>query len=257
MAPVIERVEAIVLRSMRYGESDSILHLFSLEEGRTSAIAKGARGSKSRLGARAEPFTRVALQLRRGRGDLAIVAGVDMLASHQRVRESYKLQQVAASALHTLDKLTHGQSLDEAAFHLTCNFLLMLDGERVAALEPGETERVVSALLVAYRLKLLHAGGLSPQLTACARCGGVDSISGWSAADGGVVCSSCHSGRDSPLELHVLDAAAWLLTTALPAVVEAGADSRPSAAAVGSADRTIAGSLCSEHAGFRIREPFA
>jgi DNA repair protein RecO (recombination protein O) len=53
------KTEAIVLRSIRYGEADRILHLYTPRHGRLSAIAKGARRSRSRFGARLEPFFHV------------------------------------------------------------------------------------------------------------------------------------------------------------------------------------------------------
>ena len=44
--------EAVVLRSIRYSESDAVLALHTRERGRVSAIAKGARTTRSRLGGR-------------------------------------------------------------------------------------------------------------------------------------------------------------------------------------------------------------
>jgi Recombination protein O N terminal len=67
--------EAIVLRSIRFGEADRILHLYTPEYGRIGAIAKGARKPTSRFGARLEPFMRVRMVLREGRGDLYTVTG--------------------------------------------------------------------------------------------------------------------------------------------------------------------------------------
>ncbi len=37
------KTDAIVLRSIRYGEADRILHLYTPNHGRVGAIAKGAR----------------------------------------------------------------------------------------------------------------------------------------------------------------------------------------------------------------------
>ena len=37
------KTEAVVLRSMRFGEADRILHLYTPQRGRTGAIAKGVR----------------------------------------------------------------------------------------------------------------------------------------------------------------------------------------------------------------------
>src|SRR6202035_2150868 len=81
------KTEAIVLRSIRYGEADRILHLYTPRHGRVSAIAKGARRSKSRFGARLEPFFRIEVMLREGRGELYTVTGADTVAVHAGVRD--------------------------------------------------------------------------------------------------------------------------------------------------------------------------
>ena len=44
------KTEAVVLRSMRYGEADRILHLYTPHRGRVGAIAKGVRRARSRFG---------------------------------------------------------------------------------------------------------------------------------------------------------------------------------------------------------------
>ena len=67
------KTEAVVLRSIRYGEADRVLHLYSATRGRIGAIAKGVRRPRSRFGGRLEPFFRLDLVLHEGRGDLATV----------------------------------------------------------------------------------------------------------------------------------------------------------------------------------------
>ena len=52
------KTEAVVLRSIRFGEADRILHLYTAERGRIGAIAKGVRRPRSRFGGRLEPFFR-------------------------------------------------------------------------------------------------------------------------------------------------------------------------------------------------------
>ena len=52
MASRAVKSEAVVLRSMRYGEADRILHLYTPARGRVSAIAKGVRRARSRFGGR-------------------------------------------------------------------------------------------------------------------------------------------------------------------------------------------------------------
>ena len=74
---VLLKAEAIVLRSLRFGEADRILHLYSLERGRINAIAKGVRKGKSRFGGRLEPLMRLRLVLHEGKSDLLTVTGVE------------------------------------------------------------------------------------------------------------------------------------------------------------------------------------
>ena len=50
MAPRTYKTEAVVLRSMRLGEADRVLHVYTLERGRVGAVAKGVRKTKSRFG---------------------------------------------------------------------------------------------------------------------------------------------------------------------------------------------------------------
>ena len=79
--------EAIVLRSMRYGEADRILHLYTPRRGRVSAIAKGVR--KAQVALRRPPGA--VLPHRRGahegRSDLLTVTSVPTVAAHARLRE--------------------------------------------------------------------------------------------------------------------------------------------------------------------------
>src|SRR5258708_34034011 len=81
------KTEAIVLRSLRYGEADRILHLYTPHRGRLGAIAKGVRRTRSRFGGRLEPFLRVRLVLYQGRGELLTLTGVETGATPRRLRE--------------------------------------------------------------------------------------------------------------------------------------------------------------------------
>ena len=61
------RDEAVVLRTAKLGEADRIITLLTRDHGKVRAVAKGVRRTKSRFGARLEPFMRVDLLLGEGR----------------------------------------------------------------------------------------------------------------------------------------------------------------------------------------------
>src|SRR5881275_3485436 len=99
------KTEGVVLRSMRYGEADRILHLYTRDRGRVGAIAKGIRRSRSRFGGRLEPFSHVALVLHEGRSDLMTVTGADTIRSHARLRTDGAALDAAARACDAVARL--------------------------------------------------------------------------------------------------------------------------------------------------------
>jgi DNA repair protein RecO (recombination protein O) len=172
------------LRSIRYGEADRILHLYTPDHGRLSAIAKGARRARSRFGARLEPFFQVNTMLHEGRSELLTVTGVDTVATHGALRDHAATLDAAARACDAVTRLFETSDPHPEVFRLLANELALLDSDPAHA-------RAANGL--AFRLKLLLAAGIVPQLGACAVCGETDHLQGFSGAAGGVVCSSCEA----------------------------------------------------------------
>src|SRR6266540_5866031 len=86
------KTQAVVLRSLRLGEADRVLHVYTLARGRIGAVAKGVRRTRSRFGARLEPLSHVELMLHEGGGELQTITGVELLRSHHTTREdTYRL----------------------------------------------------------------------------------------------------------------------------------------------------------------------
>ena len=67
---MIVRTEAVVLKSLDYGETSQIVTLFTREKGRLAVMAKGARRTKSKFGATLQPmaYTQVVFYHRDTRG---------------------------------------------------------------------------------------------------------------------------------------------------------------------------------------------
>ena len=178
------KTEGIVLRSIRYGEADRILHVFTPELGRLSAIAKGVRKAKSRFGGRLEPFFRLNLVLHEGRSDLLTVTAAETVRGHRRLREDGRALDVAARGCDAVDRMFDPGDPHPGVYHLLANELSLLD---------EDPEQATHANALAFRLKLLLAAGFAPQLAACASCGEREHLSGFSGAAGGVVCSACEA----------------------------------------------------------------
>src|SRR5271166_971359 len=183
------KTEAVVLRSMRYGEADRILHLYTSDRGRVSAIAKGVRRARSRFGGRLEPFFRLRIELHEGRGELLTVTGAQTVDGHPRLRGDARALDAAARACDAVGRLFETSEPHPGVFNLLCRQLALLDRPSGASARQG-----ARAAALAFRLKLLLAAGLAPQLGACADCGEPEHLVGFSGAAGGVVCAACEAG---------------------------------------------------------------
>ncbi len=181
------KTEAVVLRSIRYGEADRILHLYSAARGRIGAIAKGARRPKSRFGGRLEPFFRLDLVLHEGRGELLTVTNVSTVEGYPRLRSSGPALTAGARACDAVLRLLDSAEPNPPAYNLLCRYLALLD-------DPAEPRAAALETALAFRLKLALVAGFAPELASCARCGEAEHLSGFSGAAGGVVCASCEAG---------------------------------------------------------------
>ncbi len=189
------KTEAVVLRSMRYGEADRILHLYTPDRGRVSAIAKGVRRARSRFGGRLEPFFRLHIELHEGRGELLTVTGAQTVDGHSRLRGDARALDAAARACDAVGRLFETSEPHPGVFNLLCRKLWLLNEHAAAADRgpPGLAPALGRAAALAFRLKLLLAAGLAPQLGACAACGEREHLVGFSGAAGGVVCAACEA----------------------------------------------------------------
>ena len=182
MGPI--KTEAVVLRSMRYGEADRILHLYTPEHGRMSAIAKGSRRPNSRFGGRLEPFFRLHMDLHEGRSELLTVTGAETVEGYRHLRTNARALDAAARACDAVGRLFETSEGHPAVFNLLCNALSLLD---------REPSQAGPARALAFRLKLLVAAGLTPRLAACVSCGGSTSLTRFTGAGGGMLCEDCWS----------------------------------------------------------------
>jgi DNA repair protein RecO (recombination protein O) len=230
------KTEAIVLRSLRYGEADRILHLYTPQRGRVSAIAKGVRRARSRFGGRLEPFFRLQLDLHEGRGELLTVTGAQTVEGYPRLRSNAHALDAAARACDAVGRLFETGEPHPGVFNLLCRRLSMLDTGAGAA--SGRADAL------AFRLKLMLAAGLAPQLGACAGCGEREHLVGFSGAAGGVVCGACEAAS------FPLDPDAYRFMTEALGQALADVPSAPGPA-LGQVERAIAETL-EHHAHIRL-----
>jgi DNA repair protein RecO (recombination protein O) len=188
------RVRAIVLRHADWGEADRLVTLYTREQGKLRAVAKGARKVTSRKAGHLEPFTHVKLQLARGRS-LFIVTQADTVEAYLSLRETLVMTGTASYVVELLDRFVYeDEGANPTLFRLLAETLKRLaDGE-----DPWLAVRY-------YEMRLLDFLGFRPQLFECANCSreirAEDQFFSFSL--GGVICPRCGRGLPNLTSISV------------------------------------------------------
>jgi DNA repair protein RecO (recombination protein O) len=190
-----EKLQAFVLSSLDYGDSDRIVSLFTLEQGRIRVFARGARNSRKRFGPALEPFARIDAQARVKEG-LSSLLQADIVSIYPAIRADLARIAQALYACELVDVFTpEGHPLPRL-FRLLTAYLDHLESE--TAVESGRRF---------FEINLLNILGYRPALENCARCDAPFGDAGAWLQDGGeAVCRFCRTaGRPlSSLTLKTL-----------------------------------------------------
>jgi len=192
--------DALLLRSVEYGETDLVVHLLSPDAGRVHAIAKGARRSVKRFPGTLDLFNllRVQIERRAGRAGMARLEQASLRCAFVGLRELPERYALASYLVELLDRMA-----PEGGTAAECQPLFDFARAALAALELGRPDARVRVLL---ELRALDALGLRPELSRCVQCGrrlGPAPRVRFHVADGGPLCEVCVRERSGTLPVHL------------------------------------------------------
>jgi len=201
------KAEGLVLQTRSLGESDKLITLLTREEGKFTAVARGARKMKSRLAGGVDLFTRGQYSFHRGR-TWPIITGQEVCEHFSRFREDPDLYPYGLYLSELTDTLIAGEEYCPEIY------FLLLEGWRLLS---QCRERLL--LCRAFELKLAHLTGYSPSLQRCAVCGsekfGETKTFIFSPREGGLLCSNCLGGESIKLDYGTVVLARRLLEAPL------------------------------------------
>ena len=195
---VTMRTQALVLRSVDFGESDRVLHLLVPESGRLPVIAKGARRSVKRFSGTLDYFNYLAVQIDRRRS--TVMARLDqatLIRTYSSLRSDPKRFALGCYLLELLDRLA-----PEGAGRAEARQLFEL---ALASLEMIATWNADVRLRTLLELRLLDGLGLRPELRSCVRCGRAPETPevDFHVAEGGPVCGACAAQLQGLIRVHL------------------------------------------------------
>lgn len=200
------RDDGVVLRTQKLGEADRIITVLTRQNGRVRVVARGVRRTKSKFGARLEPFSHVDAQFFTkgrelvGRG-LPLCTQVETIAAYGAgIVDDYGRYTAGTAMLETAERFTDHEG--EPAFQ---QYLLLVGALRTLARDEHDPHLVLDAFL----LRSLAVNGYAPSFADCAQCGMPGPNRFFSVASGGTVCGNCRvpgSVVPSPESLELLGA---------------------------------------------------
>jgi DNA repair protein RecO (recombination protein O) len=155
--------DALVLRTYKLGETSKVVVLLTRERGKLRAVAKGARGARSRYRSALEPLSEVRATLYGRQGaELLRLGECELLRSAFFVGGAEPEGRLALSYFaELLDAFAQEGEAEDAVYRLALAV--------VRAAEEGTSGMGLARYLEAWLLRLQ---GLYPPLDRCASCGG-------------------------------------------------------------------------------------
>ena len=113
----ILKTEAIVLSKINYGDTSIIVNLFTKEKGRLTAIVKGARSPKSKMGSIVDPLNYLSVIIyNKDTRDVQLISGADIIAHYPRIKEDYDKLQYAYAVIELTKSLIPEHEPNERIF---------------------------------------------------------------------------------------------------------------------------------------------
>lgn len=176
--------EALVVRTVEFGEADVIATLVTEQAGKLSAIVRGARKGSRRVGGALEPVHTIAVLLEDKGSDLVTLKEARIVRTRSRLTGSLEALEAAGVALRWVRHLFPPRTPEPEGWRVLVQLLDVLDGPDA---EPRRD-------LARAGLALLSAVGYALDLERCVVCGRPCPESKAACVDpsrGGLVCRAC------------------------------------------------------------------
>lgn len=179
--------DALLLRSVPYGESDVVATLLTESDGKLTAIVRGARKSTRRFAGALEPVHTIHVRLDDKGKEMCFLREARVARPRERLTHDLDALDAAGAALRWARQLCPPRTPEPAAWRTLVELLDALDAGGPAATAP-------KVALARAALGLLADVGWALDLSRCVACGRPrpEGRSAYvDASRGGIVCRSC------------------------------------------------------------------
>jgi DNA repair protein RecO (recombination protein O) len=187
MAEIIKN-EAIVLRKTKFSDSSLIVQLYTKEKGKISALLKGARSSKSRIGSKIDLINHVeVIFYNKEHKELQLVTQVNLIDHYSHIKEDLDKIKYASAVCELILKLIPDHEVNEKLFRGSVRILHLIDA-------PNHDEILHFAQYLLFFIKEI---GFEISFDRCSSCGKVldkPDTNAFSYSNG-IVCNDCEEDK--------------------------------------------------------------
>lgn len=157
------RTEAIVIKKLDQGEHGELLHLYTREQGKVVAVAKGLKRKSSKQAAHLEPFNLIDCRLiaPRAHTGLPLIASAHSRASYPQIKTDLTKLALGFYLLELIDQLIYENEADVALWQWLVSQLVKLEQLDTSALVGVQREHY----LIERRQELLNLLGYQRAVT--------------------------------------------------------------------------------------------
>ena len=189
----IVKTEAIVLSKINYGDTSSIVSLYTESDGKISAIVKGGRSPKSKLGKIIDPFNHLQLIIyKKNTRDVQLLSSADLISHFVNIKEDLDATKYSFAIIELIKNLTSEHESNLKLFKGLIKILNMINDKKEAP----------AILFGRFILFFLSELGYEISLDKCVICGNnivIKRTLGFNF-ESGFACSDCfesHSGLEN------------------------------------------------------------
>ncbi len=145
--------EAIVLKSFKYGETSRIVTMFSDELGKFSAVIKGIRNAKSKIGGVFETMNHVNIMFnKKDNRELQFINNADCISSFPKIKDDFDKLMTAYKFSELTNRMMYNYDISREVFDNLRSALYILNS--------GKTNN--DLLFIMYQVKFAVIQGINP-----------------------------------------------------------------------------------------------
>lgn len=184
----ITKSEAIILKKTKFSDSSLITQFYTKDYGKISALLKGARSSKSKIGSKVDLINHVEVVLyNKAERDLQLVTQINLIEHFPNIKEDLDKIKYASSVCELYIKLIPENEAHDRLFRGLIKILNRINS----------TDNASNILFAQFLLFFIKEIGFEILFDSCSNCGNIiDTNDGnaFSYSDG-IICKNCNEDK--------------------------------------------------------------